>query len=294
VINFVKAWLAFQDYASAEELSSNEVILFMAIFRCFNDHRWPDGALGITNNQLLNHTTFNTTKRDDVLRETREKLAERGLITYTKGVVYKSRATYAINWSMLLDDAPETAPETAPKDAPENGDDLGVVSGGYIIENKNENVNSVPDPDDEEHTQDDSQLSFNRARAEKSAGYQPFDPSNPSHNDNGWRYSDRARYAIARRITDYAAELMKPGVCVTMDGTVLRDNDAMDVLVKAMRVGMSPTYLMISMDDYDEVWAWLCHIKLAAVDAGDAPQEWFDMQEDFRSALRDLAMDGGG
>lgn len=97
-INFIRAFTAIQDYASSEELSSNELVLLLALFRAMNDRYWPDGMVGITNNQLLVYTTFAGSKRDETLRQARARLVERGVILYTPGVAYKSRPEYGINW----------------------------------------------------------------------------------------------------------------------------------------------------------------------------------------------------
>ena len=77
--------MSFQDYSAREALSANEAMLFLALFRVMNDRKWPRGMQRITNNELLAHTTFYGSKRDDTLREARKRLAERGLITFTPG-----------------------------------------------------------------------------------------------------------------------------------------------------------------------------------------------------------------
>lgn len=124
-MNFVKAMLAFQDYAAREALSANEVMLFLALFRVMNDRFWPQGMQKITNNQLLAHTTFYGSKRDDTLREARKRLAERGLIAFEPGDRRSRQPSYAIRWEALgleseaqKETAPEIAHEAAPDIAP--------------------------------------------------------------------------------------------------------------------------------------------------------------------------------
>lgn len=211
-INFVREMLAFQDYAAREELTANEVVLFLAIFRCHNDAYWPEGALAITNNALLARTTFCGSKRDDTLRETRKRLAERGLITFTPGEAYKARPTYAICWEELhrgepensaLEDEPETAPEDAPEDTPEDAPKNRGVSGGYIYENENVKQAHPCTVETERHTQ--------TARA-REGGYGPrageytdlHGNARPCRYDGAWAVSGRARCAVAARLITQA------------------------------------------------------------------------------------------
>lgn len=196
MINFIRAMLAFQDLAAREELTANEVVLWMAIFRCHNDAYWPEGALAISNNQLLARTTFCGSKRDDTLRETRRRLAERGLITFTPGEAYKARPTYAICWEALgiaPEDSPEDALEDAPQDTPEDAPKKRGEMGGY---NQNININKNPahGPGNmgEAHT--------TRPRA---GGYaDPEGLLRPCRYDLGWLTSGKARAAVAQRLVD--------------------------------------------------------------------------------------------
>ena len=101
MINFVKAWLAFQDYAAREMLTANQRTFFEALFRVMNDRRWPEGMQKITNNELLVHTSFYGSHRDDTLREARKALADKGLIIYEAGDRRAKQPEYAINWAAL-------------------------------------------------------------------------------------------------------------------------------------------------------------------------------------------------
>lgn len=101
MVNFVRATLAIQDYACREELSSNELSLLLAIFRVLNDQRFPEGMIEISNRRLLEKTTFNGSRRDWTLRETRQKLADRGVITFTAGDRRAQNPAYRINWEAL-------------------------------------------------------------------------------------------------------------------------------------------------------------------------------------------------
>lgn len=121
MINFVTAMLRFQDFAAREGMSAGEVMLFLAIFRVFNDRRWPAGAQAISNNELLVHTTFTGSGRDNTLRELRRKLAERGLIRFVPGDRRARQPEYAILWAAL--GMPEEDEE--PEAEQENGTEFG-------------------------------------------------------------------------------------------------------------------------------------------------------------------------
>ncbi len=101
MINFVKAMLKFQDFAARRNMGGNDVMLFLAIFRVLNDRRWPKGMQEISNNELLVHTSFTGSGRDNTLREARRRLAELGLIRFTPGDRRAKQPEYAINWAAL-------------------------------------------------------------------------------------------------------------------------------------------------------------------------------------------------
>ena len=108
--------MRFQDWAAAEEMSANEVILFLAIARCINDRWWPDGPVGLTNNQILVYTTFHGSQRDRTLRETRKKLAERGIIRFSPGEKCRAgqeaqKAVYQLCLEPILKDSAMRDPE---------------------------------------------------------------------------------------------------------------------------------------------------------------------------------------
>lgn len=175
-MNFVREFLAIQDYIVENELSANEAMLLLAVFRVLNDRYWPEGMVAIGNNQLLAKTTFTGSKRDDTLREARKRLAERGILRFVPGQPHVSLPCYCIAWDVLHpEDAPEVSPEHAPEVTPEvtpknrgemGGEARGVIrgmDGGRGIYNnisvypQNENRNGKgktetepPEPDDED------------------------------------------------------------------------------------------------------------------------------------------------
>ena len=150
MINFVRAFLAIQDYAAGNGLSANETVLLLGLFRALNDRRFPAGMVGLSNNQLLVHTTFNGSHRDETLREARRRLEQRGVIRFAPPRERGGMPMYAILWDALgvetssvaltgdtfpasagkaletdgegrETDDPEDGPQDGPQDGPESG-----------------------------------------------------------------------------------------------------------------------------------------------------------------------------
>ena len=150
MINFVRAFLAIQDYAAGNGLSANETVLLLGLFRALNDRRFPAGMVGLSNNQLLVHTTFNGSHRDETLREARRRLEQRGVIRFAPPRERGGMPMYAILWDALgvetssaaltgdtfpasagkaletdgegrETDEPEDGPQDGPQDGPESG-----------------------------------------------------------------------------------------------------------------------------------------------------------------------------
>ena len=140
MINFVRALLSFQDYSAREALSANEAMLFLALFRVMNDRKWPRGMQRITNNELLAHTTFYGSKRDDTMREARKRLAERGLITFTPGDRRARQPEYAINWEALGILDTDSTPEIAPEKEGKNGGKPDIINNNSVERNINKNA----------------------------------------------------------------------------------------------------------------------------------------------------------
>lgn len=182
-MNFVREFLAIQDYIVENELSANEAMLLLAVFRVLNDRFWPEGMVAIGNNQLLAKTTFTGSKRDDTLREARKRLAERGILRFVPGQPHVSLPCYCIAWDVLHpEDAPEVSPEHAPEVTPEvtpknrgetGGEARGVIrgmDGGRGIYNnisvypQNENRNGKGETKPPE-TVDEDELRLNELRA---------------------------------------------------------------------------------------------------------------------------------
>ena len=297
-MNFVKAMLAFQDYAAREALSANEVMLFLALFRVMNDRYWPRGMQKITNNQLLAHTTFYGTKRDETLRENRQKLADRGLIAFAPGDRRAKQPEYRICWEALgLEEtedgpresaaesaepafSPETAPEAAPDFAPEKrGKNGGTALYNNISQGENINKNG------ENSKRANPPLPAVCGQGTHKAW---FDPARPEEGcDDAWRTSGRARLAIAQRMIDY-------NLSRGMDTEALVDElgaegcDLVFVLEVCMRFGLPPAELQRLAAGCRSIWQWSLRVKEKALrwcGTDNLPPEWREQVETRREDM---------
>ena len=102
------------------------------------------------------------------------------------------------------------------------------------------------------HTSSQPEAPRRRARA----GW--FDPEHPAGPDDGaWRYSEKARRAVAQRILTYVLNSgrMKQQFSVSEDGETLGE-DLFEVLCAAMLYGMSPRECLQEADDWRTTWQW--------------------------------------
>ena len=287
-MNFVKAMLAIQDYAAREALSCNELITLLAVFRVYNDRYWPEGAVTITNNELLSHTTFHGSKRDETLRAARARLVERGVLECVAGDRRKAQPQYRIIWSALglaLEIAPEIAPDIAPKKKGKNGgkgpDDNIYNKQAY---GKNENGKhqtpaAVPAVcDNEGHTQ------------ARPAAW--FDPARPDETgDNAWKYSEKARCAIAQRMIDHmAAQGMESATHAITDdyGQMihLEGPDLFGVMVRCMEYGMPPGHIMRCAAGCWDTADWSTALKVAGAEymgVNNVPLAWEALLEQLQA-----------
>ncbi len=228
-MNFIRGMLAIQDYAARQEMSSNELSLMLAIFRVYNDRRWPSEAQRIGNNELLSHCTFHGSARDKVLRQTRERLQERGLITFEKGTPYGPMPLYGIRWEALgvAEETPAAQPAEqdsarhAAQDTAQHSAQHTAQKGGmFAAENDNKNINIKANADVDTHT-------AAHARARGGTYTDADGKEKPCRYDWGWRASARARAAVAQRILD--------GMTSSMDCGGLHDK-----LCELMALGMPP------------------------------------------------------
>ena len=121
------------------------------------------------------------------------------------------------------------------------------------------------------HTSSPPEASRRRARA----GW--FDPEHPADPDDGaWRYSEKARRAVAQRIMTHVINSgrLAHQFSVTEDGQVLGD-DLFEVLCTAMLYGMSPRECLQEADDWKTTWRWekaLRDYVISQGGTGDLPE----------------------
>ena len=209
-MSFIRGMLAIQDYAACQELTSNELSLLLAIFRVYNDRRWPQEAQRIGNNELLSHCTFHGSARDKVLRQTRERLQERGLITYEKGTPYGPLPLYSICWEALglADETPAAQPmeqpatQHAPQDTTQHSAQMGGMSGGNYDNIKNINGDGNINPVVTSGSPQRGSHTVAPARARGGTYTDANGAEMPCRYDWGWLASPKARAAVAQRIID--------------------------------------------------------------------------------------------
>lgn len=143
-VNFVKALRAFHQFSQRKAMTANQVNMFEGIFWVMNDREWPEGMQEISNNELLAHTTFYGSHRDDTLREVRQQLAELGLITFTPGERRAKQPAYAINWEALgitaADAAPEIDPDFGPDQRGKNRGKPDIINNNSVERDINKNA----------------------------------------------------------------------------------------------------------------------------------------------------------
>jgi hypothetical protein len=306
LVNYLKTLLRLQEWAAEEELSANEVILFQAVLRCLNDRYWPDGPVGLTNNQILVYTTFSGSQRDRTLRETRKRLAARGILTFSPGQPCRNgqeaaKAVYQIHLEVMDGHSPEEDPyseeyvgHSPEEDHPDDGSMVASVVGSAVpsvvkkyhgghhsIENVNSNT---------ELNYDNTVLISSKTRAREgglklaemgpASGF--FDPANPGKPfDNGWKLSERARKSIALQMVNHAAE---SGMDMTPRAWEhgIEGNDIVDVLIRAMRAGFNPAELVQAGEMAEGVDEWSVEIKkrcLSDFGTDNFPGEWGEVIE---------------
>lgn len=247
MINCLKALFAAQDYAAREELSSNELSLLLAILRVYNSRRWPLEAQRIGNNELLSHCTFSGSARDKVLRQTREKLQRRGVITFVKGSPYGPQPVYGVCWE-ALGIACEPAAQNENQDSAQMGGMLGGMPSRGDGDN-NININK----DETSHTNEEWRDRAYRARARGDYADMRGE-KRPCRFDGAWRFSPRARAAVAQRLLEGFA---------AAGGVAISDN-AHATLCELMALGMPPEWAEDALEVGLPCSRWLARLRTYA------------------------------
>jgi len=96
IVNYVREHERFIEYASDEQLSANEMLLWYALMHVFNQraegHEWPDGFIRIRNDRLLTYCPM----RWDAMARARNRLKQRGRIDYRNGNRNSEAPSYRI------------------------------------------------------------------------------------------------------------------------------------------------------------------------------------------------------
>ena len=188
-VNFVREHERFIEYASDEQLTANERLLWYALMHIFNQRAegndWPDGFIRINNERLLTYVPVSW----DAMAKARNKLKQRGLIDFRNGNRNKVPPEYKMNWFY-------------PDCYPIKTDNMG----GNIYINLNKRYTKTKKDDDED---DDDDVLCARARV-REAGVPGDDPI-PDRTER----TDTIRDGFARAFgrTPYPAELERLTVC---------------------------------------------------------------------------------
>lgn len=97
-VNYIAEMEAFIVYASHNGLSANERTLWYALFHLANERAkaagWPDGFIPVSNKILLSLVPFS----ENTLPGVRNRLAQRGLIEYSKGKRKEANPCYRMRY----------------------------------------------------------------------------------------------------------------------------------------------------------------------------------------------------
>lgn len=146
IVNYVREHMRFIEYASEENLSASEMLLWYALMHQFNQRAqgniWPEEFVRIDNDRLLSYLPFGY----DALAEARNKLKQRGIIDYVPGERNKKNPTYKITYFYPTYVKSQTEEDAFEKPVnhryPENPDNMPGKNGGYPENPVNLPVNS--------------------------------------------------------------------------------------------------------------------------------------------------------
>lgn len=151
IVNYVREHVRFIEYASEENLSASEMLLWYALMHQMNQRAqgniWPEEFVRIDNDRLLSYLPFGY----DTLAEARNKLKQRGVIDYVPGERNRKNPTYKIIYFYPQYVKPETEedgcyPEISDKKAsyPEKSVNFPSNMGGNMGGNKGGNTGGNP------------------------------------------------------------------------------------------------------------------------------------------------------
>ena len=129
IVNYIKEHETFIEYAIEERLSSAEREVWTTLFYIMKSKargaNWPDGFIKVPNERLLSLVPFGF----DAMARARNKLMERGLISYIKGARNSEVPMYQMHYLTVpeaeapqIDDLPEDHFPQVPAAFPERSD----------------------------------------------------------------------------------------------------------------------------------------------------------------------------
>lgn len=139
IVNYIREHMRFMEYASEEQLSAGERLLWYALMHVMNQRAegnvWPDGFIRIRNDQLLLYCPM----QYDTLARARNGLKQRGLIEYKKGE--KNKVTPSYRMIYFCPEYASADPEAHyPEGYPHNAYNIHGNMGGNITGNNGDNM----------------------------------------------------------------------------------------------------------------------------------------------------------
>ena len=129
IVSYIRECEAFIRRASDENITGQERLLYYALLTVFNaraqGNRWPDGFIEVANRTLLSFVPYG----ENALIEARNRLAQRGLVDYRKGLRNSRAPAYRMRYLALRPDAYDEAPQPHP---PDEAQAFGVISWGTV------------------------------------------------------------------------------------------------------------------------------------------------------------------
>ena len=161
IVNYVREHTRFIEYATDENLTSGERLLWYALMHIMNMHAqgnvWPEDFIRINNDRLLSYCPM----KYDTLLKARNSLKQRGRIEFIKGDKNKASPAYRMVYFQPMD-AERDGAESIPNNPGNNGvytggnagvyagDNNGVYTGDFILNDKERDRNRNVQEDDEE------------------------------------------------------------------------------------------------------------------------------------------------
>ena len=161
VVNYIAEHKAFIEYASNEGLSSGERLVWYGLVHIMNSRakgvNWPDGFIRIPNERLLTYVPLSF----DTMARARNKLIQRGLISFVKGSRNSAIPMYQMHYlTVPNEENPQAQPQPVdnfrklstripecsdfyPQNSDKNAGNIGDKVGGNIRDNIGDNIGDI-------------------------------------------------------------------------------------------------------------------------------------------------------